>query len=114
MTLREFEECVNKIKNNVDKFIKESQENEILLMRYIQLSEQITDKLKKQLQDIEMYQENRIEEYQKHLQENKRYLISDVAMEIEDKLKLYDEMLKKRIEEKERLQEEIRKLNKKG
>jgi len=114
MTLKEFEECVNKIKNNVDKFIKESQENEVLLMRYINLSEEIIDKLKKQLQDIEMYQENNLEEYQKHLQENKRYLISDVAMEIEEKLKLYDEMLKKQIEEKERLQEEIRKLNKKG
>ena len=114
MTLKEFEECVNKIKNNVDKFIKESQENEVLLMRYINLSDQIIDKLKQQLQDIEMYQENNLEEYQKHLQENKRYLISDVAMEIEEKLKLYDEMLKKQIEEKERLQEEIRKLNKKG
>lgn len=114
MTLKEFEECVNKIKNNVDKFIKESQENEVLLMKYINLSDQIIDKLKQQLQDIEMYQENNLEEYQKHLQENKRYLISDVAMEIEEKLKLYDEMLKKQIEEKERLQEEIRKLNKKG
>jgi len=114
MNFEEFKECFEKLKSNLDKFIKEMDENNEKIKIYLSMSEQVIEKLKEQEKELDKFRNNNIlEEWKKHILENKRYGYEELADEIEAKLKEFDERLRKDIEEFEKEEEKILKANKK-
>ena len=114
MNFEEFKECFEKLKSNLDKFIKEMDENNEKIKIYLSMSEQVIEKLKEQEKELNKFRNSNIlEVWKKHILENKRYGYEELAEEIEAKLKEFDERLRKDIEEFEEEREKILKANKK-
>jgi hypothetical protein len=108
MELNEFKECFEKLRENIDKFIKQVEINDEIIKTYMQISEQVINELEKQEKEIEKYKQNNLfEVWKAHLKENKKYGFKDLAEEIELKLDEYDKKLKEFLEEKEKIREKI-------
>jgi len=114
MNLKEFKQCFEKLRNNIDKFVKKVDDNNELIRTYIEISEQVIKELENQQKEIEKYKSSKlIELWKAHLKENKKYGLEELAKEIEEKLKEYDKKLKEMIENNEKIRLEILKANKK-
>jgi len=113
MTLNEFKECFEKLRDNVDKFIKQVEVNDEIIKSYLQISEQVIEELKRQEEEIQKYKNSGlIDIWVAHLKENKKYGFTELAKEIEEKLKEYDEKLREFLEKQEEIRENILKANK--
>jgi uncharacterized protein YjaZ len=113
MNLKEFKECFEKLRNNIDKFVNQVDINDEIINAYLDISKQVINELEEQEKELQKYKnEKLLEIWQKHLKENSKYGLSELAKEIEEKLNEYDRKLKEEIEKDEKLREEILKANK--
>jgi len=113
MKLNEFKECFEKLRSNIDKFIKQIDDNDDLIKTYLQISEQVIKELENQEKEIQKYKNGEILKiWQSHLKENKKYGFLDLAKDIEEKLSEYDSKLKELILQQEAIREETLKANK--
>ena len=115
MNFKEFQECFEKLRNNIDKFIKEIDDNDELIRNYLQIANEVNESLKKQYKEIEKFENSDVVKiWRFHLKENKKYGFSELAKEIETKIEEFDNKLKQLIQEKELNRDKILKANKKG
>jgi hypothetical protein len=111
MDINEFKECFEKVRNNVDKFIKEVELNDEVIRSYIQISEQVTNELERQEKEMLKYEDS-VKFWRFHLEENRKYGFKELAIEIEKKLNEYDEKLREFLTKKEEAREKILEANK--
>jgi len=114
MNFEEFKECFEKLKSNLDKFIKEMDKNDEKINIYMSVVSQVIEAFEEQQKELNRFRESRVVDiWKKHVLENKRYGYDDLAKEIEDKIEEFDKRLKADIEEFEKDREKILKANKK-